>query len=81
MTTPNSTIFEPYKHLIIAKLFMVLAKPFMVKRRFWVWSFRPGLRLRQRYHLDRHGQLSLKQLRLSFLNEMHTNSYTGPRLC
>ena len=35
---------------------------------------------RQRYHLDRHGQLALKQLRLSVLNEMHTNSYTGPRL-
>ena len=34
----------------------------------------------QRYHLDRHGQLTLKQLRLSVLNEMHTNSYSGPRL-
>jgi hypothetical protein len=29
-------------------------------------------------HVDRHGQLTLKQLRLSVLNEMHTNSYTGP---
>ena len=34
----------------------------------------------QRYHVDRHGQLALKQLRLSVLNEMHTNLYTGPRL-
>ena len=34
----------------------------------------------QRYHVDRHNQLTLKQLRLSLLNEMHTNSYTGPRL-
>ena len=34
----------------------------------------------QRYHVDRHGQLAIKQLRLSVLNEMHTNSYTGPRL-
>ena len=34
----------------------------------------------QRYHVDRHGQLTLKQLRLSVLNEMHTNSYSGPRL-
>ena len=25
------------------------------------------------------GQLTLKQLRLSVLNEMHTNSYSGPR--
>ena len=32
------------------------------------------------YHVDRHGQLTLKQLRLSVLNEMHTNSYTGPKL-
>ena len=30
--------------------------------------------------VDRHGQLTLKQLRLSVLNEMHTNSYSGPRL-
>ena len=42
--------------------------------------FRPGLEFGQRYHVDRHGQLTLKQLRLSVLNEMHTNSYTGPRL-
>ena len=42
--------------------------------------FRPGLGFGQRYHVDRHGQLTLKQLRLSVLNEMHTNSYTGPRL-
>jgi hypothetical protein len=26
------------------------------------------------------GQIALKQLRLSVLNEMHTNSYTDPRL-
>ncbi len=42
--------------------------------------FRPGLGFGQRYHVDRHGQLTLKQLRLSVLNEMHTNSYIGPRL-
>jgi hypothetical protein len=32
--------------------------------------------------VDRHGQLALKQLimRLSVLNEMDTNLYTGPRL-
>ena len=27
-----------------------------------------------------HGQLTLKQLRLSILNEMHTNLYMGARL-
>ena len=42
--------------------------------------FRPRLVSEQRYHVDRHGQLTLKQLRLSVLNEMHINSYTGPRL-
>ena len=31
-------------------------------------------------HVDRHGQFTLKQLRLSLVNEMPTNSYTGPRL-
>ena len=31
-------------------------------------------------HVDHHGQFTLKQLRLSLVNEMPTNSYTGPRL-
>ena len=44
------------------------------------WTFRSGFGFGQRYHDDRHGQLTLKQLRLSVLNEMHTNSYSGPRL-
>ena len=34
----------------------------------------------QRYDVDRHGQLALKQLRLSVQNEKRRNSYTGPRL-
>jgi hypothetical protein len=42
------------------------------------WTFRPGLGFGPRYHVDRDGRLALKQLRLSVLNEMHTNSYTGP---
>ena len=31
-------------------------------------------------HVVRHGHFTLKQLRLPVLNEMHTNSCTGPRL-
>ena len=31
-------------------------------------------------HVVRHGHFTLKQLRLPVLNEMHKNSYTGPRL-
>ena len=31
-------------------------------------------------YADRHGHFTLKQLRLLVANEMHTNSYTGPRL-
>ena len=42
--------------------------------------FRFGSVSEQHYHVDQHGQLTLKQLRLSVLNEMHTNSNTGPRL-
>ena len=75
-TTPKTTIFEPYKHLRIAKAFIVMVD-------FGCGQFRtfcPGLGFWQRYHVDRHGQLALKQLRLSVLNEMHTNSYTGPGL-
>ena len=29
---------------------------------------------------DRHGHFTLKQLRLSLVNETHTKPYTGPRL-
>ena len=43
-------------------------------------TFRSGFGFGQRYHVDRHGQLTLKQLRLSVLNEVHTNYYLGPRL-
>ena len=77
MTTHNSTISEPYKHFRMAKAFMVRQIAPCRKRHFWVW-IRPGFQFGQRYHFDRHGQLALKQLRLSVLNEMHTNSYTGP---
>ena len=31
-------------------------------------------------YIVRHGHFTLKQLRLSVLNEMPTNSYRGPRL-
>ena len=81
MTTPNSTISEPYKHLRVAKPFIVWQIAPCQKRRFWVWSVSDiSSRIRVRDHFDRHGRLALKQLRLSVLNEMHTNSYTGPRL-
>ena len=48
-----------------------------------VWSFRafrPGFSLWHTCHVVRHGHFTLKQLRLAVLNEMHTNSCTGPRL-
>ena len=83
MATPNSTISEPYKHLKIAKAFMVRQYhgESVVFRCGRFWTFRPRFGFGKRCHLDRHGQLALKQLRLSVLREMHTNSYTGPRLC
>ena len=31
-------------------------------------------------YVDRHGHFTLKQLRLSLVNETHTKPYTGPRL-
>ena len=39
-------------------------------------AFRPGFTLSHTCH----GHFTLKQLRLPILNEMHTNSCTGPRL-
>ena len=44
------------------------------------WAFRPGFSLRHTRHVVRHVHFTLKQLRLPVLNEMHTNSCTGPRL-
>ena len=38
-------------------------------------DIRPGFRYWHICHVDRHGHFTLKQLRLPFLNEMHTNSY------
>ena len=43
-------------------------------------AFRPGFTLWHTCHVVRHGHFTLKQLRLPVLNEMHTNSCTGPRL-
>ena len=43
-------------------------------------AFRPGFSLWHTCHVVRHGHFTLKQLRLPVLNEMHTNSCTGPRL-
>ena len=43
-------------------------------------DFRPRFRFLHICHVDRHGHFTLKQLRLLVLNEMHANSYTGPRL-
>ena len=63
-----------------------MTKAFIVYRKSFVFrcgqflTFRPGLGLGQCYHVDRHGQLAQKQLRLSILNELYTNSCTGPRL-
>ena len=44
-------------------------------------TFPPVLGFEQRYHVDYQDQLNLKQLRLSVLNKMHTNSHTGPTGC
>ena len=85
MTTPNSTITEPgyvstseWPNLLWFGRYHHAESVVFGYGRFR--TFRPGFGFGQRYHLDRHGQLALKQLRLSVLNEMHTNSYTGPRL-
>ena len=38
MTTPNSTISEPYKHLTIAKVYIARQIAPWRKRHIWVWS-------------------------------------------
>jgi hypothetical protein len=52
----------------------------MAKASFWVWSVSGGsshwgLGFGQRYHIDRHGQRTLKQSRLSVLNEQVLDYY------
>ena len=42
--------------------------------------FCAGFSIRHTRHVVRHGHFILKQSRLPVLNEMHKNSYTGPRL-
>ena len=44
------------------------------------WVFCPGFSLRHARHVVRYGHFTLKQLRLPVLNEIRTNSRTGPRL-
>ena len=41
-------------------------------------NFRSGSGFWHICHVDRPGQFTLKQLRLSLVNEMHTDSYTSP---
>ena len=43
-------------------------------------DFRPDSGFGTYANVDRHGHFTLKQLRLPVVNEMHTKSYTGPRL-
>ena len=43
-------------------------------------DFRPGFGFWRICYVYRHVHFTLKQLRLSLVNEIHTNSYTGPRL-
>ena len=43
-------------------------------------EFRPGFGFWHICHVDRHGDFSLEQLRLSLVNETNTKPNTGPRL-
>ena len=83
MITPNNSVFEPYKHLRIVKAFMVwqiaLLRNVVFKcGRFR--TFRPGSGSDSVTIVTAYGQLALNHLRLSVLNEIHTNSCTGLRL-
>ena len=83
MTTPNSTISEPYKHLTIAKAYIARQIAPWRKRHIWVWSVSDvssWIRVRAALPCWPPWSTYLKQLRLSVLNEMHTNSYSGPIL-
>ena len=81
MTTPNSTISEPFKLLRIAKAFMVWQIAPWRKRRFWVWlASDVSSRIRAAFPSWPLWSTCPKTVEIIFLNGMHTNTYTGPRL-
>jgi hypothetical protein len=83
MTTPKSYPSEHYKQFRKAVAFpfrkLELCRHCCFRAGHFQ-DFRPGFRFSHICHVDRHGHFTLKQLRLPALNELHTNSYTGPRL-
>ena len=82
-TTPISNPSQHIKHFRKAVAFIFWKLELCGHCRFRAGSFedfRPGFRFWHICHVDRHGQFTLKQLRLSVVSEMHTNIYTGPRL-
>ena len=83
ITTPESNPSTHYKHFRKAVAFAFRKLELCRHCRFRAGSF-SGLssRIRVLAHMpvDRHGHFTLKQLRLPVVNEMHTKSYTGPRL-
>ena len=81
--TPISNPSEHFKHFRKADAFVFWKLELCGHCRFRTGSFEdfhPGFRFWHMCHVDCHGQFTLKQLRLSVVNEMHTNIYTGPRL-
>ena len=68
MTIPNSTISEPYKHLTIAKAYIAgQITPWRKPPYLGVVSFGrfvPDSGFGQHYHVDRHGQLTLKTVEI-----------------
>ena len=84
ITTPKSNPSKYYKHIRKAVAFAFA---------FWELAmstllFQGGVILRifvpdsgfGTCHVDHHGHFTLKQLRLSLVNETHTKPYTGPIL-
>ena len=83
ITTPKSNSSKHFKHLRKAVGVGFQQLDPCRHCRFRAGSF-SGLSSRIQVwhicHVDRHGHFTLKQLRLSLVNEVHTNSYAGPRL-
>ena len=83
ITTPINNPSKHYKHFRKAVACIGLKLELCRHCCFRVWSFedfRPGFRFWHICHVDRHGHFTLKQLRLSLVNETHTKPYTRPRL-
>ena len=81
ITTPISNPSKHYRHyrkdIACIGLKLELFRHCCFRAVSFYKDFRPGFEFWHICHVDRHGHFTLKQLRLSLVNETDTKPYTG----